>query len=307
MLNNGASHYFLIIIAYACGAMASSRTGPIIAGAGAGTVTVVASTAMGANIYAAQAVGYAANMGTRASAFALEAAQSSTVSRAVGMQFAQLFWRPESGVTMRSSSSFLETAEQIMEAASAVGTKSKEIIALETALNMETQASTATTTLQTAAKTAQAASEASETAVTAAAAATIATIVITIIVMIAIETMPYWLPKILKQSGIANNTLYEARAYIDFQGAVGQACSRATFHLYPYSRKDLGGRFWQEVGGDRGRSCLPERYTTMVYIPSRTLVTLKASLRDTAKHMKIFSIKPAQTPGVLIAFKWQNA
>jgi len=298
---------FFVVIAYASGALASSRTGPIIAGAGAGVVTVVAGAAAAANIYAVQAGSYAASMGARAEAIALQAAELTTTSRAVGLQFAQVFWPPGGGVTLQSSAKFMEAAEQIMDAASAASA-GDDIGAITTgAIQAEAQARAATTTLQAATKTAQAATEASETAVTAAAAATIATIVITIIVMIAIETMPYWLPKILKQSGLANNTLYEARGYIDFQGAIGQACSRANFHLYPYNRKDLGGRFWQEVGGDRGRSCLPERYTIMMYIPSRTLITLKASHRDLAKHMKIFSIKPAQTAGVSIAFTWQNA
>jgi|GEM_PF-3942707 len=112
---------------------------------------------------------------------------------------------------------------------------------------------------------------------------------LTVILIVTTVTMPYWLPLLLRESGVANNTLYEASSSIAFQGEVGKSCDRAHFHFYPYNRKDLNGKFWQEVGGDRGRSCLPEQYYTTIYIPCRTLITIHGFKKDHTKHMSIFS------------------
>jgi len=263
----------------------AQQQAPVIAGAaGIGAVTVAAGGALGAGIYASTAATHAAQLSNIAE----------NIAPAIRNYYVASF-HSGGGSAMQSaavqSANIAERAEQMLAAIDAA--PSSEL-------------ASAVTTAAVAPEQAEAAVAAAQMASKIATAITVATIIITIIVMVAIETMPYWLPKILKQSGMANNTLYEARAYIDFQGAVGQACSRANFHLYPYSRKDLGGKFWQEVGGDRGRSCLPDRYTTLVYIPSCALITLKSSYHDTAKHMKLFSITPAQR-GAPIAFTWQNA
>ena len=128
---------------------------------------------------------------------------------------------------------------------------------------------------------------------------------LTVIFIVATVTMPYWLPLLLRESGVANNTLYEASSSIVFQGEMEKSCNHAYFHFYPYNRKDLNGRFWQEVGGDRGRSCLPERYYTTVYIPCRTLITIQGSKKDHAKHMSVFGF--GLGPENHLAIAWNNA
>jgi len=128
---------------------------------------------------------------------------------------------------------------------------------------------------------------------------------VNLLIFIAMETMPYWLPLIYKQSGMVNNTLYEAQAYINFQGGETVSCSRANFHFYPYNRKDLRGRSWQEVGGDRGRMCLPERYVATVFVPQRQLVSIQGTYGNKTKDMKIFSL--AFKNNKQFAITWKNA
>lgn len=120
-------------------------------------------------------------------------------------------------------------------------------------------------------------------------------LVIVAVVAIALATMPFWLPPILKQSGVANSTLYEVKSYIDFQGAVGSSCSRAHLVVYPYSRKDLGAP-WREVGGDRGRACIPKRYGATILVATRgSIVRFASSIKDQAKHMKNITLRSDTT------------
>ena|GEM_PF-3808755 len=128
---------------------------------------------------------------------------------------------------------------------------------------------------------------------------------VNLLIFIAMETMPYWLPLIYKQSGMVNNTLYEARAYISFQGGETVSCSRANFNFYPYNRKDLGVRSWKEVGGDRGRMCLPERYVATIFVPQRQLVSIQGAYGNKTKDMKIFSL--AFKNNNQFSINWNNA
>jgi|GEM_PF-3183318 len=157
------------------------------------------------------------------------------------------------------------------------------------------------------------ASEAGSVTTTTATGATAATVglmviaVVVVVVIVAVATISLWLPPILKQSGVANSTLYEVDAYIDFQGAVGSSCSRAHLVMYPYSRKDLGAP-WRVVGGDRGRACIPERYGARIDIPSRgTLVQLRGSTKDAHKNIKKIGLEAptAQRKGLHLI--WSNA
>ena len=127
-------------------------------------------------------------------------------------------------------------------------------------------------------------------------------LVVIAVIAIALATMPFWLPPILKQSGVANSTLYEVKAYIDFQGAVGGSCSRAHLAVYPYSRKDLGAP-WRVVGGDRGRACLPERYGASILMVMRgSVVQLAGSIKDQAKHMKNIALRSDKA----LRIQWAN-
>ena len=158
-----------------------------------------------------------------------------------------------------------------------------------------------------------AASEAGSATTTTAAGATAATVglvviaVVVVVAIVAMATISLWLPPILKQSGVANSTLYEVDAYIDFQGAVGSSCSRAHLVMYPYSRKDLGAP-WRVVGGDRGRACIPERYGARVDIPARgSLVQFRGSIKDTHKNIKKIGLEAPTSKRKGLHFIWSNA
>ena len=153
--------------------------------------------------------------------------------------------------------------------------------------------------------TAQATTQTTKALIAAIDMAAIIDLGINILIFIAMETMPYWLPLIYKQSGMVNNTLYEARAYISFQGGETVSCSRANFHFYPYNRKDFGRRSWAEVGGDRGRICLPERYVATVFVPQRQLVSIQGAYGNKTKDMKIFSL--AFKNNNQFSITWKNA
>jgi len=159
------------------------------------------------------------------------------------------------------------------------------------------------------------ASEAGSVATTTATGATAATVglmviaVVVVVVIVAVATISLWLPPILKQSGVANSTLYEVDAYIDFQGAVGSSCSRAHLVMYPYSRKDLGAP-WRVVGGDRGRACIPERYGARIHIPARgALVAFKGSTKDAHKNIKKIGLgtAPGKRQRKGLHFIWSDA
>ena len=134
-----------------------------------------------------------------------------------------------------------------------------------------------------------------------------AMLVINMVLLVAYTTMPYWLPLIYKQSGIGNHTLYESHAFIDFQGTAGASCSRAHFTLCPYNRKDLGCRSWQQVGGDRGRSCFPQRYSTRIYLAcGGVTLIMESSRKELTKQFEIFSFAFPQKKGDRLNIVWKS-
>jgi len=213
------------------------------------------------------------------------------------------------GTLVGGSTALLIGAQQYFSSGTAnvnVAEMAMEEWVLEVPVAPQTTASGAVTESGAMAESAAAAESAelvsAEAAVTAAGIAAAVTIVVIIVAVVALATISLWLPPILKQSGVANSTLYEVKAYIDFQGEVGSSCSRAHLVLYPYSRKDLGAP-WQEVGGDRGRACIPARYGARVYIAMRgATVQCASSLKDQAKHMKNINIKTDKT----VRIQWAN-
>jgi|GEM_PF-3508086 len=134
-----------------------------------------------------------------------------------------------------------------------------------------------------------------------------AMLVINLVLLVAYTTMPYWLPLIYKQSGIGNHTLYESHAFIDFQAAAGTSCSRAHFTLCPYNRKDLGCKSWQQVGGDRGRSCLPEKYHTRMYLAcGGVTLIMESSKKELTKQFEMFSFAFPQKKGDRLSIVWKS-
>jgi len=170
----------------------------------------------------------------------------------------------------------------------------------------ETVASGETVTTRVLAVGAEAETELEEVMATAAMIET-AMLVINIVLLVAYTTMPYWLPLIYKQSGVCNNTLYQASAFIDFQGAAGASCSRAHFDLAPYNRKDLGHRSWQQVGGDRGRACLPQRYGTRIYLAGGGVtIVMKGAKKESTKQLELFTFMFPQKQGDHLSIVWKS-